>query len=832
MTEKIMQCCYTNAVKETGGTISSGWQAVVVSDGLPPEAYAACVSLQNANSMIQSHMVDEQGNVLDLLEIVGDGGYVYVIRTQYGLTDRLGRPNMFSHAYIFSWKQEDIIRDPNVFVTLTRDNFAKDEEAARIPKDALERAEPFTLERALERAGMTGEAYLTLIQCVYAQYSEKKTVKPVYIQYDGTQEQMQAIMYCIYYGLPYCVRRNISIASAESASTVKSRNLIFSVEAARHDCFVVPQTGENNILTARARRRIARYGFVDYAAQHYNEMDMDGYFRQLEQLAIELGDSTASEELTLKIAHQLLMGAELSELTEEELNSQLSDALRSRLHGSQRMDAYISSMLDVACSRRLSLTEESEANLAQWLSQPVTEQLADAGERYNIYRLSTLSMEDAAKMLYGLPESVFIRYRQSLLQQDKGRKILDHFYTAYGLEGKEPTWEALNALFSRIEDLPDAKLTRESIDTAAWELYREQLGQPGAVRGAYQSLMDLMRRLHGEDQLKGCDATAKESYWEGKTLQSFSRGKIEEYQYMYADMEQCRLYMQFYTVLDEYGTGSGEAFLKELNRFVAEYRPVFSSSYTFLDKVREELPDYSLQDDSMSGWMEVAALPEASEFIFEILALRNHLYHGLFDVAVDVYQNIAGYHSARDGDLARLLGETVAEECRKADSPEHWVPIDVWLTLGKSLYPGNVFQIFDEWEPCVVSLEDSGAATQSKLLGTYPFTQYADAYIQEKGKYAKTVHKWINERKAAERKIRRDANGTVIGSLLSQLPFMGKGKRESGQEDDRQEDAGPEDTDPPERYPDESRRARSEERRQGDKKADEKRPERKRGFWR
>ena len=52
MTEKIMQCCYTNAVKETGGKISSGWQAVVVSEHIPAEAYANCVSLQNANSTI------------------------------------------------------------------------------------------------------------------------------------------------------------------------------------------------------------------------------------------------------------------------------------------------------------------------------------------------------------------------------------------------------------------------------------------------------------------------------------------------------------------------------------------------------------------------------------------------------------------------------------------------------------------------------------------------------------------------------------------------------------------------------------------------------------
>ena len=841
MTEKIMQCCYTNAVKESGGTISSGWQAVVVSDGLPPEAYSACVNLQNANSMIPSHMVDEQGNVLDLFEIAGDGGYVYVIRTQYGLTDRLGRPNMFSHAYIFSWKQEDIIRDPNIFVTLTSGNFAKDEESARAPRNALERSEPFTLERALERAGMSDETYLTLIRCVYAQYSEKKTAKPVYVQYDGTQEQMQAILCCIYYGLPYCVRRNLSIASAATASTVKNRNLIFSVAAAKHESFVIPQTGENNILTPRAQRKIARYGFVDHAVQHYKEMDADDYFRQLEQLAMELGDPTASEELTLKIAHQLLMGSELSELTEEELNTQLSDALRSRLHGSQRMDAYISSMLDVACRRRLSLTEESEANLAQWLSMPVTDQLADAGERYNIYRLSTLSTDAAAKMLHGLSAPVFQRYRQTLLKNDKGLTILDQYYASYGLGDGEPTWEALHALLDEIADIPDAVKTRESIDSAAWRLYRDQLKQPGMLRRANRSLMDLMRRLHGEDQLRRCGAAAREIYWEGKTLRSFSRDKIDEYQDMRINVAQCKLYLGFSVVLDELETQGARSFLLALNRFVVEFRPALDPKDSVLDKLTEELPADSLQEASLSGWMEIAALPEAEEFMHDILELRSQLYRGEYDEVIDTYQSITGGYSASGYELTKLLSKTVAEECRKADSPDHWIPIDVWLMLGRKLYSENAFQIFDEWEPRVMSLEEPGAAEQSKLLGEYPFTQQAEAYIQDKGKAAKTVHRWISERKAAdkrkkadERKTRREANGSTLGSFFSQLPFGGKGKgaRRASDPDGRQdEDADSEEPGLPEQGAGEPEKAKPEDRRQNDKKAAEKPPEKKKGFF-
>ena len=351
MTENIMQCCYTNAVQEVGGKISSGWQPVAVSDNIPSEAYNGCVSLQNANATIQAPMVDERGNVLNLYEITGDGSFVYVSRTQYGLVDRLGRPNMFSHAYIFSWKKEDVIGDPNTFLTIDRSNFAEDEQTASTQKTQLHRNAALTLEQAMRTAGLTPETYLTLIQCVYCQFSERKAAKPLFIQFDGSEEQMQAILYCIYFGLPHYVRKSLSIASAIS-NTSDSKNIIFSEFASKHETYIIPQTGENNLLTQRAERKIARLGFSDFAVRNCTSIDARQYFAQLDKLAMELGDPTASNELVLKIAHQLIEKVKLSDLGDEELDNRLSDALHSKTYGSQRMDEYISDMLDEVRARK------------------------------------------------------------------------------------------------------------------------------------------------------------------------------------------------------------------------------------------------------------------------------------------------------------------------------------------------------------------------------------------------------------------------------------------------------------------------------------------------
>lgn len=810
MTEHIMQCCYTNAVKETGGKISSGWQTVVVSEDIPSDAYASCVNLQNANSTIQSHMVDEQGNVLNLFEVTGDGAYVYVSRTQYGLTDRLGRPNMFSHAYIFSLRQEGILSDPNVFLTLTADNFAKDEESARRPKDSLERAQPFTLERALERAGLTDETYLTLIQCVYARYMDRKAAKPVFVQYDGSEEQLQAILYCIYCGLPYCVRRSLSIASA-AASTSKTHHLIFSTAAASHDSFVVPQTGENNALTSRAQRRIARYGFVEHAVRNWRNMDMDAYFQQLEKLAMELGDSTASDELVLKLAHQFSQGADPAALTDEELGALLSDALRSRTYGSQRMEEFISDMLDETRGRKLPLTEESEANLAQWLAAPVTTRLPDAGEQYNIYVLSTLSAEDAARRLHNLPKPVFDRYSQTLEHSDGGMKILDHYYADYGLEGKEITWTALEELLAEASYVHNAVNTKDRVDKEAWGLYDAQLEIPGQAQSAYRSLMRLMRVLVSQDQLPGCEKAAKEHYWDTISLEdNFTYANLSEYRIMWTSCQICQGFMDICDLIGTYESSGENKFLRALNSFANDNKLLFDdpdAASAYLDALKRELRLIDPQAEQLSRWIDAVAIPDAEPVLGDILALRGYLSRQDYEGVADAFQQIAQDGPAiSEGRLLSLVAEITEEECQRSDDPEHWIPIDIWLLLGRALYPNDTFRIFDEAERCVTQADEARAARQSRLLSTQLYARQADDYIQAKGKSAKAVSKWLKELKAMEkrrrdeeraeeRKQRREKDGSLFDrgfAFITQITSGGDarpGHRVQGKDAPKDKDA-------------------------------------------
>lgn len=761
MTENIMQCCYTNAVQEVGGKISSGWQPVAVSDNIPSEAYNGCVSLQNANATIQAPMVDERGNVLNLYEITGDGSFVYVSRTQYGLVDRLGRPNMFSHAYIFSWKKEDVIGDPNTFLTIDRSNFAEDEQTASTQKTQLHRNAALTLEQAMRTADLTPETYLTLIQCLYCQFSERKAAKPLFIQFDGSEEQMQAILYCIYFGLPHYVRKSLSIASAIS-NTSDSKNIIFSEFASKHETYIIPQTGENNLLTQRAERKIARLGFSDFAVRNCMSIDARQYFAQLDKLAMELGDPTASNELVLKIAHQMIEGVKLRDLSDEELDSRLSDALRSKTYGSQRMDEYISDMLDEVRARKMFLTEESEANLADRLAVPATARLADSGEQYNIYRFSTLSVEEAAKMLTHMSEDIFARYSQTLAKNDKGLQILDCYYAKYALSGKEVTWQTLSSLLDETSFMTRRAKTIDLIDAKAWALYDASVEKKGESVPAYDALMHLMGKLYGVENQQQYEQAAKETYWERKRFEDFAYEDLPEYKAMTLNSAKCNMFAHMYQIMDVFKGDGDESFLEYLEAFFCKFRLQIEEGKltdAILRSLEKELHVSCGNTETLSRWMKVVILTDDEERLEVILAIRRALQDQDYGEVVSGYLELIerGSFSRNNTSLVKAVSIAVCEECMKMDNERKPVPLDVWILIGSARY-ANSFELFDHLTPAprILQVDEFFVVRQSKLLAKQPYFSQAEDYVHDKGIESRAVRKWLSECKAAEKRKRAE----------------------------------------------------------------------------
>lgn len=378
----IYQCCYTNATQMTGDTETSGWREVSVSPNIPDEARSVCVKLQNANAVICADAVNEQGKVLVLYEIQGDGNYLYVIRTQFGLRDRLGRPNLFSHAIIFHLQDNrDVLWNPNFYLALNRSAFKSAEnEPSWQGEPAYQQL--ISLETAMQWAGIDRKKYTVLIQCVYAQMSGPKDADPLYIQYNGTR-QLQGTLYCICAGIPHFMLKTLRIATCPTAND-RQKDFVFSQSAHKREKYLIPQTGENSrILTQRLVRKIERYGFIDYAVRKLPLKNFAAFFDNLDRAAAILGDPSASNVQILKLAFQF--GWEHTDeatLTPMELERNFSDALRLPLSGNEFAEKLLARMLKQIIEQNIHLAADSKVLLSGWLSSAKTEDFKRAGREY------------------------------------------------------------------------------------------------------------------------------------------------------------------------------------------------------------------------------------------------------------------------------------------------------------------------------------------------------------------------------------------------------------------------------------------------------------------
>lgn len=378
--EPVYQCCYTNATQNTGDKVTSGWQTTLVSPDIPRDALETCVKLQNANAPLCAKAVDERGNVLTLREFFGDGSYLYVIQTQFGLSDRLGRPNMFSHAIIFSLRNNlDVMWNPNFYLALHSSSFLR--EGDRFTWENMPIYETsLSLEDAMHWAGLDRERYAVLVKCIYAQSSGSKGTSALYIEYDGTERQLHGILFCIYAGIPWYMRRTLCVSSCPTEND-DGKNLVFSLKARAKKSYLIPKTGENNILTPRIERRIQRYGFIDYAVRELPLEEFPSHFRLLERTAASLGDMSASNSQFLKLAFHFRKHPNMSECTDEELESNLSDTLRLPPTENQILEEFLTRMLTETNRRGIRLTDESKALLEAWMSIAMSEALKAIGRK-------------------------------------------------------------------------------------------------------------------------------------------------------------------------------------------------------------------------------------------------------------------------------------------------------------------------------------------------------------------------------------------------------------------------------------------------------------------
>lgn len=387
------QCCYTNASHRIGDTLKTGWQEVAVSDDIPQSAHRRCRDCQVANSEILHPMVDEDGNILNLLELMGDGTYLYMIRTQYGLTDANGRTNMFSHAYIFPCEDADGIDDPNTFLTIANENFTSSETQADETKnrELLIRNPGYSIRDALEHCGLSDELYLTLVRCVYAQLCADSITKPLYVEYDGSEEQIRELLYLIYSALPLYARRRFSAVSCPK-DNLKGINIVFSKHAKEQKRYLVPQTGENSVLSEAEKRRFFRLEYMEHAVGICRTGDMGEYYKRIEERAIRLGNPSASDPEILRIAYKIYIEQKPASLGKKELTNLLKDVLQINTMDAMGMN-FIVRVAREFDSRGYELENKMKAQLIACADNSKDKSLQEIAEKYRVKELENVPSE-------------------------------------------------------------------------------------------------------------------------------------------------------------------------------------------------------------------------------------------------------------------------------------------------------------------------------------------------------------------------------------------------------------------------------------------------------
>ena len=780
MTDELLQCCYTNAAKEIDGKISSGGQTVSVSRNIPPEALATCAKFQNANSTIQSTKTDENGEVLNLLEIVGDGSYVYMIRTKYGLLDRLGRANMFSHAFILPCRDARMISDPNSFLTIANENFRYSEDEADRPYDGILRLNEFDLEKALAYCHLTDDLFRTLIQCVYVQYSDRKLATPLFIQYDGSEEHLRNLLFCIYTGLPLSIRRTLSVSSSETDGAT-GKNIIFTKNAMSRELFLVASTGENNVLSQRSIRKVSRLGFVEYVVRNHRTLDEIDYFRKLEEQAIELGDPTASNELILKIAHGILVDPDAIS-DDDELQARLSDALRSKSVGNRTMDDYIATMLNAAVERKLCLTDESEASLRIRLNAQPSELLGEAAERYTFYRFSSLSEEDAAGILAKMGIDEFQDYKLRLSQTDAGIGILDCYYEGLIAKVTNGDWDTLNKILRDTDGLRGLNRMEQRAGTLANNFYENAVCQDKErgfdnINTIFDSYLNIVRYIATDDTLEKAASIAKEYFWKQMDFYSFSFYSAEKYSCMECPRSG-RMFV-VYSVIpallqrapSQKNPDDREFFENACGFFIKASATVREKE---LNEARRKLAREAVRarpeaDRQFESWCRLFfSLPTTAQFdqIFDIYRACKH------KELLKVQENYARFtqNSIVDAsNTTKALSNLLVDWLRGEDSSEAPVALDTWLVLSANVY-GNAFTILDRCQPMIINIEPARVASSSRLLGKAKYRMDADTYIRNKGENARTVKKWMTEHgRAYPSQGKRLSVGKPIGGRTESL---------------------------------------------------------------
>ncbi|GFH42505.1 hypothetical protein Hs30E_10560 [Lactococcus hodotermopsidis] len=457
------QVCFTRISGKGSG---DGWQAINATPGLPQEAISAFTRFQNGNITPPSFDAEDVGSQL-VTELQNDGNFAFytLIKCNAAADDR-GRPIMFAHSYVFPLNE--FVQAPQDVLGLEQSNFAFEIAQTASAPQVLTKKIPFSLSEAVESLGLNKDSYAALVQCVYF-ILDSKAKNSLHIICDCAPDTIRKFMTCIYAALPFEFRKKITYATYELQSGAVKTIIFDRKIKSASNYHLIPQTGENNVISDVVLKRWKKYEFMRFVPNNYKDnANLDDYFKCLEE-KLDLFGSAQTTSLDLyKIAYDLISDEQNENMTAtpEVLCKRLNELLSAPI-SHPYIDQQIQYVLGYIVEYKVVLNDVLSEKLCKKLETTRDQDLIECGYLYNSEKISRMTVDEGAKYLFAAysnrQSESFIQIRNLLDRDSKGREILNQLYTGLIAEQTANDKEHILAFFEETKTLFDRSKIQVSL---------------------------------------------------------------------------------------------------------------------------------------------------------------------------------------------------------------------------------------------------------------------------------------------------------------------------------------------------------------------------------
>ena len=459
---KHYQICFTRIGGQGSG---DGWQTVNASPDLTSETISNYTRFQNGNVYPPSFDAEDSSKQV-VSELQVDATSAFLTNIKFGLKDQTGRPSMFAHSFIFPLNE--FAQHPQEVLGIEQDNFAFDVSQTASLSPTLAKKSPFSLIESVESLGLTKYSYTILIQCIYF-ILDGKAKSSLHIICDCTPDTIHKLMTCIYMSLPIEFRKKITYSTYELQNGAV-KTIIFDRKVKNAgDYHIIPQSGENNVISDILLKRWEKYDFMRFVPNNYKEnINLDQYFNRLEE-KLSLFGSTQTTSLDLyKIAYDLISDEENQNtaVTSEFLCKRLNELLSAPINHPY-IDQQIQYVLSDIIEYKVPLNDIISEKLCRKLDTTHDQDLIEYGYRYNSEKIGCMSVEDGAKYLFDVyndrQSESFIQIKNLLDRDLNGQDILNHLYTKLIATRMTNNKENIIAFFEETKTLYDRSKIQSSL---------------------------------------------------------------------------------------------------------------------------------------------------------------------------------------------------------------------------------------------------------------------------------------------------------------------------------------------------------------------------------